>query len=295
MDGPSEEGTTVTAFASFDGETNEKGKKHGRGKLTWDDGESFEGEFEHDEKVRGTFRWKTGDVYTGEWKNDLMTGVGTYEYADGRRYVGSWEKGYRHGIGRFIWPNGDQYKGEFRVDRCQGIGVHTYADGKEYRGHWVDNKKHGYGILSLPNGERTEGFWEGNLLHGVTAFTQPSGKKFEEQWNEGVREGARRPLKRSDSEMNALLGLAKRPKWAPDTAAETCYKCEEAFTFSRRRHHCRFCGLIFCEKCSSKRGMVPVEPTKKPERVCEECFTLINSNAVHQAVAKIDQLLGITV
>ena len=49
------------------GETAD-GKKHGWGKLTWDDGEYFEGEFDHDKKVRGTFKWKTQDVYTGDWK-----------------------------------------------------------------------------------------------------------------------------------------------------------------------------------------------------------------------------------
>lgn len=93
------EGSTITAFANFEGETNADGKKHGWGKLTWDDGDCFEGEFQDDEKIKGTFRWSSGDTYEGQWKNDLMHGQGNYLYADGRSYSGWWEKGYRHGLG----------------------------------------------------------------------------------------------------------------------------------------------------------------------------------------------------
>ena len=94
---------TVTAFANFEGETNDAGLKHGWGKLTWDDGESFEGQFENDEKVQGTFKWATGDVYEGDWHKDVMHGKGTYHYVDGRKYTGGWEYGCRHGSGtRFI-------------------------------------------------------------------------------------------------------------------------------------------------------------------------------------------------
>ncbi len=93
------EGSTVTAYANFEGETNAAGQKHGWGKLTWDDGDSFEGQFVNDEKVKGTFKWFTGDVYAGQWKDDLMHGEGSYQYFDGRSYKGQWAKGFRHGLG----------------------------------------------------------------------------------------------------------------------------------------------------------------------------------------------------
>jgi hypothetical protein len=96
------EGSTITAFANFEGETDASGRKHGWGKLTWDDGDCFEGEFKDDEKVRGTFHWGTGDSYEGQWLQDLMHGQGRYDYADGRSYLGNWEKGYRHGHGAWL-------------------------------------------------------------------------------------------------------------------------------------------------------------------------------------------------
>ena len=39
--------------------------------------------------------------------------------------------------------------------------------------------------------------------------------------------------------------------WMPDRLCKVCYSCEDAFTMYRRRHHCRMCGQIFCNPCSS--------------------------------------------
>lgn len=45
----------------------------------------------------------------------------------------------------------------------------------------------------------------------------------------------------------------ERPKnfWMPDKLCKVCYGCEDPFTMYRRRHHCRMCGQIFCNVCSS--------------------------------------------
>jgi TCP-1/cpn60 chaperonin family/FYVE zinc finger len=39
--------------------------------------------------------------------------------------------------------------------------------------------------------------------------------------------------------------------WMPDRLCKVCYGCEESFTMYRRKHHCRMCGQIFCNQCSS--------------------------------------------
>ena len=39
--------------------------------------------------------------------------------------------------------------------------------------------------------------------------------------------------------------------WMPDKLCKVCYGCEDPFTMYRRRHHCRMCGQIFCNVCSS--------------------------------------------
>lgn len=37
---------------------------------------------------------------------------------------------------------------------------------------------------------------------------------------------------------------SKQPKWVPDSEAPSCMNCEQKFTFTKRRHHCRACGKV---------------------------------------------------
>ncbi|KAI8908360.1 hypothetical protein EDD86DRAFT_254198 [Gorgonomyces haynaldii] len=39
-------------------------------------------------------------------------------------------------------------------------------------------------------------------------------------------------------------------RWIPDTDSEMCLICHKKFTLTRRRHHCRNCGLLICHGCS---------------------------------------------
>jgi hypothetical protein len=74
----------------------------------------------------------------------------------------------------------------------------------------------------------------------------------------------------------------ERAEWVPDERAPTCRGCNEPFTWYRRRHHCRQCGQIFCDGCSSHTKVVklPVQEPGKPAvgksnglvRVCDDCF-----------------------
>lgn len=59
-------------------------------------------------------------------------------------------------------------------------------------------------------------------------------------------------------------------KWKNDTEVTECNSCLVEFSLTVRKHHCRGCGDIFCNDCSSKQAEVP--SFKKPQRVCEACF-----------------------
>lgn len=40
-----------------------------------------------------------------------------------------------------------------------------------------------------------------------------------------------------------------KDKWVPDRDVNNCFKCDEKFhSIIRRKHHCRYCGQIFCGK-----------------------------------------------
>ncbi|KAH8864917.1 RUN and FYVE domain-containing protein 2 [Schistosoma japonicum] len=62
-------------------------------------------------------------------------------------------------------------------------------------------------------------------------------------------------------------------KWANDSENPNCFLCQCSFSVSRRRHHCRNCGLIFCHECSSRKMTLP--SSAKPVRICDTCHALL--------------------
>uniref|UniRef100_A0A3Q0KLE0 Putative run and fyve domain containing protein n=1 Tax=Schistosoma mansoni TaxID=6183 RepID=A0A3Q0KLE0_SCHMA len=62
-------------------------------------------------------------------------------------------------------------------------------------------------------------------------------------------------------------------QWANDSENPNCFLCQSPFNVSRRRHHCRNCGLIFCHECSSRKMTLP--SSAKPVRVCDTCHGLL--------------------
>lgn len=44
--------------------------------------------------------------------------------------------------------------------------------------------------------------------------------------------------------------MAPMSAWKPDRDVVKCTRCNSAFTMLLRRHHCRFCGDVFCTKCA---------------------------------------------
>uniref|UniRef100_A0A8C4LX93 RUN and FYVE domain-containing protein 1 n=1 Tax=Equus asinus TaxID=9793 RepID=A0A8C4LX93_EQUAS len=78
-------------------------------------------------------------------------------------------------------------------------------------------------------------------------------------------------LKMEDiKEVNKAL---KGHTWLKDDEATHCKQCEKEFSISRRKHHCRNCGHIFCNTCSSNELALPSYP--RPVRVCDGCHTLL--------------------
>lgn len=62
------------------------------------------------------------------------------------------------------------------------------------------------------------------------------------------------------------------PRWVPDEEIMYCNACNSEFDFVNRKHHCRHCGMVYCEDCSMNRDLVPHEfGYKDPVRVCNQC------------------------
>ncbi|CAF3845484.1 unnamed protein product [Rotaria magnacalcarata] len=65
-------------------------------------------------------------------------------------------------------------------------------------------------------------------------------------------------------------------RWLNDDDVNSCLKCKETFSVTQRKHHCRNCGNIFCDSCSSKTAIVAAS-SKKPQRVCDNCYKDLTS------------------
>ncbi|XP_069830388.1 FYVE, RhoGEF and PH domain-containing protein 6 [Dendropsophus ebraccatus] len=73
-----------------------------------------------------------------------------------------------------------------------------------------------------------------------------------------------------EDEGDNTLG-SKAPIWIPDGRATMCMICTSEFTLTWRRHHCRACGKIVCQACSTNK--YSLEYLKNHlARVCDHCF-----------------------
>ncbi|KAK0154337.1 Zinc finger FYVE domain-containing protein 16 [Merluccius polli] len=65
----------------------------------------------------------------------------------------------------------------------------------------------------------------------------------------------------------------RQPSWVPDAEAPKCMSCDQRFTFTRRRHHCRACGKVYCAICCNRK--CKLQYLEKEARVCNRCFESI--------------------
>ncbi|KAJ2961996.1 hypothetical protein NQZ79_g2755 [Umbelopsis isabellina] len=74
--------------------------------------------------------------------------------------------------------------------------------------------------------------------------------------------------------------------WEKNENAMDCRRCGRYFSLLVRRHHCRICGLVVCDRCSMNRSLIPAEqfvhdpstPAEQkalmialPQRTCDKC------------------------
>jgi hypothetical protein len=62
--------------------------------------------------------------------------------------------------------------------------------------------------------------------------------------------------------------------WVPDDSTQGCQRCRRSWSsLARRRHHCRYCGGLFCNDCTPHR--CTFRQDSAPERVCVICLSRI--------------------
>lgn len=75
---------------------------------------------------------------------------------------------------------------------------------------------------------------------------------------------------------DALFTAETAPEWAE---GDVCHMCRVKFSTFQRQHHCRNCGQVFCQKCSSRVSIIPQYGIEREVRVCDPCFYKLNPSA----------------
>lgn len=155
------------SLSRYDGEHDASDRRHGRGTLTFDD----------------------GNRYTGDFKAGAMCGVGEYIFSNGDRYNGDFFNNHRHGFGVFSFANGNTYSGDFLLGKYNGFGTYTFANGDVYCGEWREGRKHGYGVFSCVSGFNYDGGWQHDKRDGFAVFTSSNGDIYTGDFRDNVEEG----------------------------------------------------------------------------------------------------------
>ncbi|XP_070187544.1 hepatocyte growth factor-regulated tyrosine kinase substrate-like isoform X4 [Littorina saxatilis] len=99
---------------------------------------------------------------------------------------------------------------------------------------------------------------------------EPSYKAVEDTYHLLKMEGFQFPVLK---EADAMFAAEKAPEWKD---GETCTRCRVQFGMVQRKHHCRHCGEVFCNKCSAKNSIIPKYGIEREVRVCDSCFEKLN-------------------
>ncbi|RDD42612.1 Zinc finger FYVE domain-containing protein 21 [Trichoplax sp. H2] len=62
-----------------------------------------------------------------------------------------------------------------------------------------------------------------------------------------------------------------KSRWVADYDVQSCRLCDSKFNQLRRKHHCRQCGDVFCNKCCKDKIILPQYNLMESERVCDSC------------------------
>ena len=133
------------------------GLRHGNGK-DYRNNSKYEGEFRKDKKCgKGKIIFDSGDTYEGEFNDNKFNGYGHYIwFKNGHEYEGNYLNGKFHGEGFYRWGKNEYYSGEYVNGVKEGEGEISYADGKKFFVNFTNGKPNGIGMFQDKDGNRCE-------------------------------------------------------------------------------------------------------------------------------------------
>ena len=180
-------------------------KRHGKGKMTYTNGDVYEGEWKDDKRcgMGELYRKKivgTSYSYKGEWSNDKLNGHGTYT-DNYTTYEGEFKNGEYDGQGTLTKKSNGvviyTYTGSFSMGKKSGQGKEKCKD-YTYNGSFFSDMIHGSGKKELPNKDYYNGqFAYGQFQFGTVKKTEETGDVYTGSYNRNCYDG-RGQLKMTD-------------------------------------------------------------------------------------------------
>jgi len=206
-------GGTAGGIIAYEGDFKD-GKCHGKGKATYSDGRTFEGEFcdgfangygtvyhpggsiayqgpfkdakRHTLRgQRGFSERKDGRTYSGEYKNNIAEGQGVYTFPEKKNQCLLPQAFLNENVLSIIADYTDEswdrkcYQGSWKAGFYHGNGKCEYWNGNSLEGNWVNGHLQGAGTLRYRDGTCYEGNFQRRQQHGKGRETFPNGDIFE--------------------------------------------------------------------------------------------------------------------
>jgi FYVE zinc finger len=161
--------------------------------------------------------------------------------------------------------------------------MHDLDTSEVYSKAQAANKERDFWKINFPNIPRE--FAQANLDMNIGLATALSFEYYRGKFNgDGII------LERQSPEEvygpAAIVGKTLRPlptaTWISDSRASRCTSCKRSFSMTFRKHHCRNCGLIFCDQCTIHTAPVRNRLSRwggnidgvKVARVCDKCYSM---------------------
>jgi hypothetical protein len=159
-----------------------------------------------------------------------------------------------------LGPTVKRYKLHRQIPIDSSFGIQDMSDDVKYQHRFtIINAQKSFVVYAPSKEEKAQ--WFKDLSGCMSEFRRATGTK-------------------NSTEKASAKHIA--PVWQTDSSAKQCQCCRTAFSLIKRRHHCRYCGNLVCEQCSTKR--MKVNTKKEPLRVCDHCVAQIKGEALPKPV-----------
>lgn len=144
---------------------------------------------------------------------------------------------------------------------------------------------------------KSNSYTTNNILDAVTAASIQVKEMAECSRPSNLIKGGSEQLAEKKKSFADWMRLMKPPNvekdhWVPDESVTKCTNCMNDFNAFVRRHHCRNCGDIFCDKCTQGRIALTADENAQPVRVCDQCMAEVTQrlSTVNETTQRISGL-----